>query len=172
MAGNDNSLCHLPFRWKGYGSSFIPRLSPQHPSHNAPALAGVPAALPSHMHRKLVTEANGPACGHQRADNSSLSKGPFMSKPPTRPVGLKSPFVCPRVRACSAPRPHAAPRLLLLATDKNRCSPQRGPRHINHPAQIKASGLGPILRLFLNNFQWLSMLWCRPGNSVQKTSFH
>lgn len=52
MAGNDNSLCHLPFRWKGYASSFIPRLSLQNPSHNAPEpLAGVPADLPSHMHR-------------------------------------------------------------------------------------------------------------------------
>lgn len=133
MAGNDNSLCHLPFRGKGYASSFIPRLSWQNPSLNAPEpLAGVPAALPSHMHRKLVTEANGPACGHQRADNSSLCKGPFMSEPPRRAVGLKGPFVCPCVRAVPRPAgrgPHAAPRACCcwqqIKTDKNRCWPQR-----------------------------------------------
>lgn len=147
MAGNDNSLCHLPFGGKGYASSFIPRLSWQNPSHNAPEpLAGVPAALPSHMHRKLVTEANGPACGHQRADNSSLCKGPFMSEPPTRAVRLKRPFVCPCVRAVPRPAgrgPHAAPRACCCWQQIKIAVGHSGARSTSIIPQIKASGLWP-----------------------------
>lgn len=98
-------------RRPGYAAAFIAAFIPAPLGPQRRAARRCSSALPSHMHRKLVTEANGPACGHQRADNSSLSKGPFMSQPPTRPVRLKSPFVCPCVRACRSSAAAAGPTL-------------------------------------------------------------
>lgn len=112
VAGSRNGRCRVPSEAglrRSLYRSLYPRTAPLRPQRRAALRCS--SALPSHMHRKLVTEANGPACGHQRADNSSLSKGPFMSQPPTRPVRLKSPFVCPCVRACRSSAAAAGPTL-------------------------------------------------------------